>query len=363
MKTFVRTTYRSRLGKFIFQLSSLLFLLVACEKPEPPAPAPVDPVTAGAKGVYVLCEGLAQMNNTALCYYDFASGELASDIFLTANGRGLGDTGSDLEIYGGKMYAVVNLSETVEVMSLDARSLKRISLAGRQPRKIAFYQQNAYVSCYNGDIVRLDTATLEITGTAHAGSNPDGLCVANGKLYVANSGGLNYPNYGNSVSVFDLATFTSTTEITVGLNPMRIASDAYGDVYVVCNGNFSNVPASFVRISSQTDAVVQTFDFPATNFTICGDNAYIYYYDFNTQQSAIRVLDVFSETIVKESFITDGTQLQTSYAISVNPVNGDVYIADACQFTTNGDLFCFGADGKLKFRFETGMNPCLIQVM
>lgn len=347
----------------LFGCALMNFLISGCEKPTPPAPTPVNPVEAGATGVYVLCEGLWQMNNSTLAFYDFAQGNFDADIFLTANGRGLGDTGSDLQIYGGKMYCVVNLSETVEVMNRSARSIKQISLSGKQPRKIAFYQGFAYVSCYNGDILKIDTATLEVVASQQAGSNPDGLCVANGKLYVANSGGLNYPNYDNTVTVFDLATFTSVATITVGLNPTRMAADAYGDVYLVCNGNYTDEAASFLRINSQTNAVEQTFDFPVTNFAINGNRAYIYYYDYATQQSAIKVLDVSSESIINNNFISDGTTIQTPYSIAVNSANGDVYISDVYDYTTNGDVLCFSADGRLKFKFEAGVNPAAVVVV
>lgn len=341
----------------------LLVILSACDKPEPPAPTPVAPEEAAANGIYVLCEGVWQMNNSTLAFYDFAQGDFNADIFLSTNGRGLGDTGSDLQLYGSKLYCVVNISETVEVMNRSARSIKQISLSGKQPRKIAFYQGFAYVSCYSGDIIKIDTATLEIVATQQAGSNPDGLCVANGKLYVANSGGLNYPNYGNTVSVFDLATFTPAATITVGLNPTRIAADAYGDVYLVCNGNYGSVPASFLRINSQTDEVAHTFDFPATNFAISGNLAYLYYYDYSTQHSAIKVLDLASETIINDNFISDGTIIQTPYAIAVNPANGDVYISDVYQYTTNGDVYCFASDGRKKFQFEVGVNPAFFVIL
>lgn len=347
----------------LFGCALMNFLISGCDKPTPPAPTPVNPVEAGATGVYVLCEGVWQMNNSTLAFYDFAQGNIDADIFLTANGRGLGDTGSDLQIYGGKMYCVVNLSETVEVMTPDAHSIKQISLPGKQPRKVAFYQGFAYVSCYDGDILKIDTATLNIVATQQAGSNPDGLCVANGKLYVANSGGLNHPNYGNTISVIDAATMRVLKEIEVTINPTHVAADNFGDVYVISNGNYNDIASSLQRISSQTDELVQTFNFPATNFAICGDFAYIYYYDYSMQQSQIKVLNVFDETIAKDNFIVDGTDIQTPYAIAVNPANGDVYISDAYKFTTNGDVYCFGADGRKKFQFEAGVNPAAVVVI
>ena len=340
----------------------LAFLFCACEKKDLPQPEQ-PPQDACASKIFVLCEGVWQMNNSTITAYDCTSGKTTGDVFLAANNRGLGDTGSDLQRYGSKMYCVVNMSETVEIMDLDAHSLRQLSLAAHQPRHIAFHQNNAYVCCYDGAIIKIDTATLEITGTGQAGSNPDGICVANGKLYVANSGGLNYPNYGHSVSVLDPTSLQVLKEIEIGTNPTRIQADPYGDVYVLCNGNYNDIAPTLQRIDSQNDELVQTFDFPLSNFTICNDLAYLYYYDYSTQQAQIKVLNVVTENIVKENFITDGTEIKTPYCIAANPANGDVYIADAYQYTTNGDVYCFSANGRKKFSFETGINPCGIVIL
>ena len=360
------TTKQKKQSSFSTKLKGWLVMgmvavvaLTGCEKPEPsPEPEPVNPSEAAASGVYVLCEGLYQMNNATLTFYNYLTGNIDNNYFLTTNGRGLGDTGNDLKAYGSKMYCIVNISETVEIMELkSAKSLKQISLSGKQPRRVAFADGYAYVCCFDGDVVKIDTATMTVTATAQAGSNPDGICAANGKLYVANSGGLNYPNYGNTVSVFDLATFTRIKDIPVVINPTRIAADSQGDVYVVSNGNYGSVPMTFQRIDSQIDEVVQTFDFAVTNFAICDNLCYFYHYDYATEQCSVKVMDVMTEQIVNEHFITDGTELHTPYGIAVNPENGDVYLTDAYQYTTNGDVYCFSSNGQKKFQFETGLNP------
>ena len=345
----------------ILLLSLLAVCAFSCEKPEPVEEPQNTPVEAVSHGVYVLGEGLMNLNNSTLTFYDFDKGITTPDAFLAANNRGLGDTGNDLKTYGSKMYCVVNISETVEIMDLKtAKSLKQISLSGRQPRRIAFDGGYAYVCCFDGAVVKIDTVTMEVTATAQAGSNPDGICVANGKLYVANSGGLNYPNYGNTVTVFDLATFSPIKNITVVVNPTRVAADSQGDVYLVSNGNYDDVPMTFQRIDSQTDEVVQTFDFAVTNFAISNNLCYLYHFDYSTNQYSVKVMDVLTEQIVKEQFITDGTTLTAPYGIAVNPANGDVYLTDAYQYTTNGDVICFGSDGHKKFSFEAGICPSCI---
>ena len=349
---------------FILLLSLFAVCFVACEKPAPveePENVPVSPV---AHGVYVLSEGVKNMNNSNLSFYNFSTGKVSPDVFLAANSRGLGDTGNDLKAYGSKLYCVVNVSETVEIMDLQtAKSLKQISLSRMLPREITFYEGYAYVCCFSGDVVKIDTATMEVTATAQTGGlNPEGICVANGKLYVSNSGGLNYQHgYDNTVSVFDLATFTLMRKIPVVINPTRIDSDSQGDVYVVSNGNYEDVPMTLQRIDSQTDEVMQVFDFPVTNFAISGDLCYLYSFDWNTYEYAVKVLDVTTEQIVKEQFITDGTTFTIPYGIAVDPANGDVYLTEAYYNATNGDVLCFSADGRLRFKFEAGISPaCLV---
>lgn len=334
----------------------LLPLLVISCKPDPPQPDPQDTYT---NGLFILNEGLFQMNNSTLSFYSFTTGKLAEDVFLDVNQRGLGDVGNDLQQYGSKLYIVVNNSNIVEVVDINTvQSLKSISLGGKQPRYITFLDSKAYVSCFDGDVVRIDTASLQVEATVHTGLNPDGICVCNGKIYVSNSGGLNYPNYGNTVSVIDPVSFTVTKDITVGINPTRIK--AWGDhyVYVVSNGDYNTVSFNFQKIDAQSDELVKTYDMEVVNFDIYQNLAYIYTYDYSSMTSAwIKVLNLETDEVIKDQFISDGTQLKTPYGIKVNPMNGDVYITDAGTFTTNGDVYCFDNQGRKRFSFEAGLNP------
>ena len=335
----------------------LPLLAVSCHRPGP-EPEPEPQPDAYANGMYILNEGLFQMNNSTLSYYDFTTGKLTENIFLDVNHRGLGDVGNDLKRYGSKLYIVVNNSNIVEVVDVKTvQSLKTINLSGKQPRQVAFLDDKAYISCFDGDVVRIDTASLEVEASVHTGPNPDGICACNGKLYVCNSGGLSYPNYGNTVSVVDPATFTVVKDITVAVNPTRVKgySDRY--VYVVSNGNYGDVPYTFQKIDCQTDEIVKNYNLEVLNFDIHQNLAYVYSYNYSTMTSWIKVLDLETDEIVKEQFISDGTQLKTPYGIKVNPLNGDVYITDAGTFTTNGDVYCFDKDGKKKFSFEAGLNP------
>lgn len=363
MKYFFLKIKLSKIAIILLTLPAVF--LAACDDMEDKDRKPNTVTEASVSGIYVLSEGLMNMNNSALGYYDFDSKTFSPDFFLSVNKRGLGDTANDMELYGSKLYVVVNVSSQIEILdAVSGKSLKQIPMfdnsgVARQPRYVDFAEGCAYVTSFDGSLTRIDTASLKITGSIQCGRNPDGLCVSNGKIYVSNSGGLDFPNYDNTVSVVDISTFKEIKRITVGTNPGKIKADSEGDIYVVSRGNYGSSPYKFQKISSKTDEVVKTFDdIQALNFTISKDTAYIYNYDFQTMNCWVKVFDCKKEEIVSDHFISDGTTITTPYGIDINPVNGDVYLTDAKSYVTWGDVLCFDRNGKLKFRLqETGLNP------
>ena len=211
-------------------------------------------------------------------------------------------------------------------------------------------------------MTRIDTTSLAIDGVASVGRNPDGICVQNGKLYISNSGGLDYASglgVDNTVSVVDIATFKEINKITVGPNPGKIVASTDGTtVYVATRGE--DVEAgnyNFAKIDCQTNEVTH-YNEKVQNFAIDGEIAYLYNYNYSTQTSSIKTFNLKTGKTVRENFITDGTSIDTPYGINVNPYSGNVYITDAYDYTIYGDLLCFNQQGQLQFRLNNiGLNP------
>ena len=70
-------------------------------------------------------------------------------------------------------------------------------------------------------------------------------------------------------------------------------------------------------------------------------------------------VNVNTGAVSSDKIITDGSDasVKAPYAISVNPSNGDIYIADSPDFTASGKLFCYTNAGKLKWSVRTGNIP------
>ena len=328
----------------------------------------IDIDTTANYRVAVLCEGLFNMNNSTLAYYDAPSNTIDYNIFKEKNGRGLGDTANDMKLYGDRLFVIVNVSSQLEIIDTATFvSVKQIPFfnedgRARQPRFIEFYEDNAYVSCFDGMVARLNLNTLEITGWVRCGRNPDNIAVANGKLYVSNSGGLDKPNYDTTVSVVDLRSFTEIKRIEVGVNPGAIASDSEGDVYVVTRGDYENTASStyaFHKIDTEIDEVMRTFEgLHPLSLKIVNDIAYMYSYDFTSQAQWIKTFDCLTERVVNDNFIADGTELHTPFGIDIDARTGNVYICEAYDFVLWGDVLCFDRNGILRYRInEIGLNP------
>ncbi|MDD3037863.1 DUF5074 domain-containing protein [Bacteroides sp.] len=358
-------------GKYF---SLLLLLLMACDDLEDmPGRVPEesgDIFETGTAEMYILSEGLYTQNNSSLAYYSFAGHKRINNYFNGNNQRGLGDTANDMAIYGNKIYVVVNASSTVEVIDfLTGKSIRQIRMlsengSSRQPRAITFDKDKAYVCSFDGTVAKIDTTSLEIEAITTAGRNSDDLCVQNGKLYVSNSGGLDYsgPGVDNTVSVIDIATFKEIKKIEVGPNPGKIlprTDKAEKYVYLVTRGvDIEAGDYHLVKIDCYTDKVANTYDEKVLSFAIDGPIAYLYTYDYRTKDTAIKVFNLTEGKVIRENFLTDGTTIHTPYSIQVNPYSNNIYITEAYNYTVKGDILCFNQQGQLQFRLnEIGLNP------
>jgi len=338
----------------LFVLSLLLF---ACDKDDD------QPIvtTAMDNGILVLCEGLFQQNNSSLSWIDLSDETVDTDFFTSQNGRFLGDTGNDMKLYGSKIYIIVNNSNTVEVINKnDGKSIKQISMTngstGKQPRSIAFYNGKAFVTCYDGFVDVIDTTSLTVSQRIPVGSNPEGLAISNGKLFVSNSGGLNYPVVDSTVSIIDLTTYTELDRIVVGKNPGAVQVDSEGDVYVIARGNYGSIPSRMVRINAQTDTVEQTYNFDASGMALMNDYFLISFYNYSTQTSEIRLFNTLNETIENNNFIST-TGLTTLYGIQYNPATDKIYCLDAMNYTNSGYVRQYKSTGVYEKSYHVGLNP------
>ena len=361
-----------------------LTLLSACRTIEPVPSSEETPVGGGdsgpIEGFFLLNEGNMGSNKCTLDYYDYNSGIYKKNIYAERNPgvvQELGDVGNDMAIYGGKLWAVVNCSNLVEVMdAATARHIGQVSIPNC--RYLAFKDGYAYVSSYAGPmeidpnyrlgyVARIDTTSLQVKDTCVVGYQPEEMVIAGNKLYVANSGGYRVPDYDNTVSVIDLDTFKEIKKIEVAPNLHRMELDTYGKIWVSSRGDYYDIPPMTYIIDTQSDQVIECMELlAATDMTLCGDSLYVYSnaWSYVTQTSDVNyaIVDVKNHRVVTRRFITDGTdaQFQNPYGIAVNPETHEIFVTDARDYITPGKVYCYSPEGRLKWSANTGDIPSRI---
>lgn len=372
-------------GKHIFRLSCILFVLLlsnGCRKEyeilysTSTETKVTHENTGNLKGFYLLNEGNMGSNKASLDYFDFTAGIYHRNIYAEANPtviKELGDVGNDIGIYGGKLYAVINVSNYIEVM--DAKTTRHIGeIKIPNVRYIKFHNGKAYASSYVapvkfdqnarvGYVAEIDTATLKVTRTVNVGYQPEELAIVNNKIYVANSGGYMFPNYDRTVSVIDIESFKEEKKIDVAINLHRLRATPYNELIISSRGDYYNIPSKLYFIDIATEKVTYSLDMGVTNLDIIGDSAYVYAVEWNhnTKRNTITygIFNIKTKEILSRNFITDGTEkdIVIPYGVKINPVTRDIYITDAIDYVTPGTLLCYNKFGKLKWKVDTGDIP------
>ncbi len=330
-----------------------------------------EPEDIAVKGLYILNEGNMGSNKASIDFFDYSTGIFTENYYNAQNPNvagSLGDVGNDIHVYRDKLYAVINLSNYVEVM--DAKTAKHIGEINIQNcRYINFHQDYAYITSYGGAVgnsqpgyvLKVDVNTLQTVGKVFVGKQPDQMEVIGNRLYVANSGAYSAPDYDNTVSVIDLNTFTEIKKIPVAINLSKIKKDDTGKLWITSRGNYGNIPSRTYVLNPATDQVIKEINMPMSDFDMVDNRLYYFSSAWTSSGTATSygILDTDTYQVLSNNFITDGTQtgIVTPYSIAVNPVNSDIFIGDAKDYTSSGELFCYNKFGKLKWKVKTGDIP------
>lgn len=301
-------------------------------------------------GLLILNGGNRNENNASIALYNMETGVLTPNFYKNANGSGLGDSAEQILVYGSKIYVTVTTSNRLVVLDKNGKLIQAIEPkdgeAPLNPRGMVADKGKVYVSYYYGHTVAvLDTASLSVEKVIPVGRYPEQLAVSKGKIYVANSGGLDYPNYGKSVSVINQNSLEVEKEIEVLLNPTALQTDSQGDVYVISMGDYGEVKNTLQRIDGTTGAVTEMGN--ASRMTVVNDKIYTAFAQWGDPNITFKVYDALTEKVVNESFITDGTTITNPYALAVDPTTEEIYVTDSAWGST-GTLYIFSKEGKLQ---------------
>ena len=374
--------------KFLATLLVAALSFASCIDEETPRLTP-PPATSLGEGVFVLNQGNQGAKiEGSYSFYDWKENVLHNSVFSTVNGRSLGEAPQDGVVYGSKLYVSLWGSNAVQV--IDAKSHKFIStITTSQPQGIAAYGGHIYVANNTGQVSKIDTLDLQVKQQVEVGPNPVDVVVRDGKLYVSISDGYNGKNgyvNGKRLSKVNLSNFhkegevmlqTTPTEggngengqnqtVVEGVNPTQMVLAEDGNIFVVCMGDYAQIPARVWKVSKDDKTSV----FAAGNIIATHKNELHIInkmVDWNTGKISLtwNFYDTQSGKVVAENFAKDNWPLDP-IAMNVHPRTGRVLVTShsvldvKSKYTSEGYLYTYTEKGDLLSRKTVGVEPYAI---
>ena len=302
---------------------------------------PMEDINTGGKtvkseiiGMYLLNEGNMGSNKSTLDYLDLSGNDETvhyyRNIYSERNPTTvmmLGDVGNDCQIYGSRLWLVINCSNKV------------------------------------------DTLSLQKTDSCTVGYQPEEMAILGNHLFVANSGGyqgMTGQGYESTVSMIDLKTMQETDKIEVAPNLHHVKADKYGQLWVTARGNYTNETGSLWWLTKDANGKMQVggyLDQAVSDLCIVGDSLYFYGSQWSevTMKNTVTygIINVRTHQIVTNSLSTapEIQKIRMPYGIIVNPIHRDFYLMDAKNYVSSGELLHFLPDGTFDWKVKTGDIP------
>ena len=222
-----------------------------------------------------------------------------------------------------------------------------------------------FISNNDGFVSRLDTAALNIDRHIAVGPNPMGMAATGGKVYVAISDGYNYQNNyanGKRLAVVGAKDGLHETDIACGLNPTQVAADTEGNLFVLCMGNYADVPSTVQKISADTRELSTVA--PASLMALRGTTLYLINGQTDWATGSFSMTATTYNTLTAQplqtALFSESENPAYPTAIDIHPATGDIFICSdpsAMGYSQPGYVYRYDATGKLQTRHNAGVHP------
>lgn len=202
-------------------------------------------------------------NDASVARVDLISGS------VTSNVASLGAIANRISADSALAVAAIVSSGSDDVRSFDLLSETIASVIalppGSNPWDVEIVGDRWFVTALLDDrVLVVDPTSAAVVDSIAVGQAPQGLCVAAGKLYVANTG-FDFSTFSwgpGTVSVIDLSTYAVVATVGVGLNPQECVAPDEGRVHVICTGDFAATEGEVDVIDPLTDGVAAVLSVP-----------------------------------------------------------------------------------------------------
>ena len=345
----------------------------------------VGTVSDGSSRILILNEGLFPAFSS-VDLLDIGGQRYYQDLFTQANPLApwnMGTDATEMALIYDQLWVILFSSNQIAVIDLPSFSIVEY-ITVESPRHMVLHDGYVYVTSYGlaivqqdasvvGKIYKINAATRAVESQA-VGLQPEGLAVLGEKLYVADSGHLNWPK-SKVVSVVNLRQFTVDKILDLPLrHPNQVISrggllwiNTFGETELPSVEAEEEapliVPHSLIRMGSNGSGIVVD-GVVAEKMAL--DHRILYAYGNAAELSGGTEWHLYKVDADSEGFIdipfagTDLEQIKSPGSLDIDPKNGDLYISETAA-DGNSRLFCFDKELNLKWNIPTGART--IQVL
>ena len=316
---------------------------------------------ATGEGLFITNEGNFQYGNASLSYYNPATKKVENEVFYRANAMKLGDVAQSMIIRDNVGWIVVNNSHVV--FAIDLTTFKEIGRITNltSPRYIHFLSdEKAYITqIWDNRIFIVNPKRYEVTGyiecpnmTTESGSTEQ--MVQYGKYVYVNCW-----SYQNRILKIDTETDKVVDELVVGIQPTSLVMDCNNKLWTITDGGYEGSPygyeaPSLYRIDAETFTIEKQFKFKLgdapSEVQLNGTGDKLYWLNDDVWE-----MSVFDEHLPVKPFLAYAETLY--YGLTINPHNGDVYVADAIDYQQQGKVYRYSKERELIDEFYVGIIP------
>lgn len=323
---------------------------ISCQKESGPQEIETNPPASLNGGVIVLNEGAYNANNASLSYRD-EDGQVSHNVYQSINGKILGDVLQSYTQTESSIYLVLNNSQKIEKISSISLKSEWVSEGYRSPRYLLELEdrKSAWVSNLKLDSNEneIDIVNLE-TGKRTSSIQVSGWCEqmlrVGSIIYIANTG-------KNELIITDGKNIKT---VDLPPQPIDIVQDATGSIWILCTGGFVAGQAALCKynpVNGKVESIMRfsnSFAFPS-KLKINAEGSEIYFIEGGIYKMSISDTEIPSGPFI--------SSIGTFYGLGVQPESGDIYVGDAADFQTEGQVHVFSKNGVLLESFASGYVP------